>query len=219
MKLLLTSGGIQNEAIKLALTNLLGKQINQAIVCYIPTAAIGDLTPHDWFVTEIKKAYDIGWKEFNLVDLSLPKDVISERIQKSDVVYVEGGNLYYLAEVINKNNLQGVFQNIFESNRVYVGVSAGSMIFCKNISVSSAKLFGEETHLDASHAKSPFNLFNWYLKPHLYSKEFPDRTDSWIEKIAAKANFPIYAIDDDSAIQVLDDKVEVISEGKWRLFE
>ena len=39
-----------------------------------------------------------------------------------------------------------------------------------------------------------------------------------IEKWAAGLSVPAYAIDDQTAIKVIDGNVEVISEGHWKLF-
>jgi dipeptidase E len=38
------------------------------------------------------------------------------------------------------------------------------------------------------------------------------------EQWAAELSNPAYAIDDDTAIKVVDDTVEIVSEGNWRLF-
>jgi dipeptidase E len=38
------------------------------------------------------------------------------------------------------------------------------------------------------------------------------------EEWAAGIHGPAYAIDDETAIKVTDGKVEVVSEGHWRLF-
>jgi dipeptidase E len=38
------------------------------------------------------------------------------------------------------------------------------------------------------------------------------------EKWAAEIQVPAYAIDDQTAIKVVDGAVEVVSEGHWRLF-
>jgi hypothetical protein len=38
------------------------------------------------------------------------------------------------------------------------------------------------------------------------------------ERWAAGMSLPAYAIDDETAIQVTDDTVDVVSEGHWRLF-
>jgi dipeptidase E len=56
----------------------------------------------------------------------------------------------------------------------------------------------------------------WYLKPHLYSPDFPERDDAWADRIVERADFPIYFIDDETAVRVRGDKVAVVSEGRWR---
>jgi dipeptidase E len=38
-----------------------------------------------------------------------------------------------------------------------------------------------------------------------------------MERAAAKLDYPLYAIDDETAIKVVDGETEVISEGEWRL--
>ena len=45
----------------------------------------------------------------------------------------------------------------------------------------------------------------------------PDTSLANIEKWAAGLSVPAYAIDDDSAITVVDGAVEVVSEGHWKL--
>jgi dipeptidase E len=39
----------------------------------------------------------------------------------------------------------------------------------------------------------------------------------WFEQAAAKLDFPIYALDDDSAVRVIDSQIDVVSAGEWRL--
>ncbi|KKD01890.1 peptidase S51 dipeptidase E, partial [Streptomyces sp. WM6386] len=40
--------------------------------------------------------------------------------------------------------------------------------------------------------------------------------DAWADRIAARADFPIYFIDDETAVRVRAGKMDVISEGRWR---
>jgi dipeptidase E len=94
------------------------------------------------------------------------------------------------------------------------------MIFSRNLSERTGAAFGEQEDrqiLGETRARSPFGLFDWYLKPHLNSPSFPERTLAWFEKAAAKVDFPVYAIDDDSAVRVRGDGVDVVSAGQWRL--
>jgi len=46
----------------------------------------------------------------------------------------------------------------------------------------------------------------------------PENTMADAERWAAGMALPAYAIDDDTAIKVVEGSVEVISEGHWRLF-
>jgi dipeptidase E len=46
----------------------------------------------------------------------------------------------------------------------------------------------------------------------------PHNTLANAEKWAANLGGSAYAIDDETAIKVVDDSVEVISEGHWKLF-
>ena len=46
----------------------------------------------------------------------------------------------------------------------------------------------------------------------------PDTSLAKIEKWAAGLSVPAYAIDDQTAIKVVDGTVEVVSEGHWKLF-
>ena len=104
-------------------------------------------------------------------------------------------------------------------DRVYVGVSAGSMIFSRNLNERSASVIGDtqDLHvLGATTLEPPLGLFDWYLKPHLYSPDFPERGDAWADRIAAQADFPIYFIDDESAVRVNGEEIDVVSEGRWR---
>jgi dipeptidase E len=46
----------------------------------------------------------------------------------------------------------------------------------------------------------------------------PDASLANIERWAAGVAVPTYAIDDQTAIKVTDGAVEVVSEGRWKLF-
>ena len=219
MRLLLTSSGLRNETLRQALRDLLGMPFEEANVVYIPTASVAEPGDHSWLVADLNRLYDLGWRQFDVLELNgLPRQVVLDRLRHADVVYVEGGNHYHLARSITENGLADGFLEALES-RVYVGVSAGSMIFSKRLDEHSADVIGdaEDLHLlGATTLRPPFGLFDWYLKPHLYSPDFPERDDAWAEAIAAKADFPIYFIDDATAVRVDGDEVDVLTEGRWR---
>ena len=48
---------------------------------------------------------------------------------------------------------------------------------------------------------------------------FPQATMEFMERVAAKLDVPLYAFDDETALEVVDGEVEVVSKGQWRLFD
>jgi len=60
-------------------------------------------------------------------------------------------------------------------------------------------------------------LVNFVVRPHLNSKSFPNIKGGFLESIAKDVKVPLYAIDDNSAVKVVGNSVEVISEGEWKL--
>ena len=59
-------------------------------------------------------------------------------------------------------------------------------------------------------------LVDFAIIPHV---EYDDRQDvANAEKWAGRLPVPTYAIDDETAVKVVDGTVEVVSEGNWKLF-
>ena len=219
MKLLLTSAGLRNQTLRQALQDLLGKPFASANVVYVPTASVAAPGDHGWFVADLNQLYGLGWRELDILELNgLPRQMVLGRLLHADVIYVEGGSHYHLARSITGNGLADGLLKALE-DRVYVGVSAGSMIFSRNLDERSASIIGDAADLHVLGATTldpPLGLFDWYLKPHLYSPDFPERDDAWADRIAAQANFPVYFIDDETAIRVDGDQTDILSEGRWR---
>src|ERR1700760_2207976 len=142
--MLLTSNGLRNELLTSALAELIGKPFTRAKVVFIPTASVAIAGDHGWLVEDLNRLYGLRWREFNVLELNgLPSSLVLARLRHADVIYVEGGNPYHLANSITANGLAAEMAGILES-KVYVGVSAGSMIFSRNLSERTSEAFGEQ---------------------------------------------------------------------------
>ena len=72
--------------------------------------------------------------------------------------------------------------------------------------------------MNRSPAATSAGLVEFSLYPHLEREDMPDTSLANIERWAAGLSVPAYAIDDQTAIKVVDGTVEVVSEGNWKLF-
>jgi len=231
-KLLLTSAGCTNERIRAALADLLGKPIAEASALFIPSAiyAIPASFKHGW--QAMKGFGDLGWKSFGVLELtalpSLPKAFWLPQLEASDAIIVGGGNGFYLSYWMERSGLFELLPRLLRQGKVYVGVSAGSMVLTPGLNVDRDHLrqtgvyrddqYGEDMHASAGSDKT-LGLVDFVIRPHLNSDYFSHATLETIEQWAAIVDAPLYALDDESALKVVDGRVEVVSAGQWKLFQ
>jgi dipeptidase E len=76
------------------------------------------------------------------------------------------------------------------------------------------KVWSPPGGVDAALGIVDFSIF-----PHVDHPDLPENTMAEAERWAAGLGNPAYAIDDDTAIKVVEGAVEVVSDGNWRYFE
>jgi len=219
MKLLLTSAGISNTSIRNALVDLLGKPIAEASAIFVPTAIYAIADGANIARKVICGSFgdpfcDLGWKSLGVLELtalpSIKQELWVPMLQETDALLVGGGDCQYLCYWMQHSGLATLLPSLLRKT-VYVGLSAGSMIMTR-----FGTTYGNHT-LPAETDKS-LGLVDFALHPHLDHESFPRNSMTNLEKLAATIPLPSYAIDDQTAIKVIDDTVEVVSEGHWKLF-
>ncbi len=98
-----------------------------------------------------------------------------------------------------------------------MGISAGSMVTAKNISLTTAGILYYEQTGKFENRKG-LGFVDFEIRPHLNSSDFPKVRLDYLKKLAIKTSTTFYAIDDATAIKVVEGKVSVVSEGKWQKF-
>jgi dipeptidase E len=220
MKYLLTSAGIKNASIHEALVELLGKPIAECDALCIPTAVYGHpkAGPRNaWrFISGQEPRspmVGLGWKSLGVLELTALPSLDEERwvplVRATDVLLVEGGDAAYLCHWMRASGLAGLLPSLHRT--VWVGLSAGSMVMTPRIGPDFVNWHSPAG--DKTLGVVPFSIF-----PHLGNPDLPENTMAAAEMWAADLGAPAYAIDDETAIKVVDGAVEVISEGHWKLF-
>ena len=220
MKLLLTSAGITNKSIEAALTSLLPRRAGLPAVAgecnlaFVPTAANVEEGDKGWLIDDLNNLRKMGFKELDIVDFSaMPRDVYLPRLEHADVICFSGGNNFHLIHMIKKLGLNQDLIKLLET-RVYMGISAGSVVAGTSLMLSSSATMYSESIGDIKDDRG-LGYADIHIRPHLNSPWFPDVRVEKIREHAKEALTPIYALDDQSAIKIDGDKLEVISEGTW----
>lgn len=217
VKLLLTSAGNTNKKIEKTLLELLGKPFSAAKITFIPTAANVETGNKSWLVDDLNNFKKLGFKSFDIVDIAaVSKKIWLPSLKRADILVFGGGNVKYLLDWIRKSGLSKILPD-FLKTKVYVGISAGSMVTAKQVSLTSSGILYYEKTGNFENMEG-LGYVDFEIRPHLNSKSFPLVRISYLEKLAAKTGNTFYAIDDNSAVKVVDEKVTVVSEGKWKRF-
>jgi dipeptidase E len=155
---------------------------------------------------------EFGWKSVGLLELTALPSVGRERwepwVRAADALLVDGGEAVYLATWMRQSGLAELLPELHDT--VWVGVSAGSMVMTPRIGREFVDWRPDGT--DETLGVVDFSIF-----PHLDYPGWTENSTESARRWAAKLSGPAYAIDEQTAIRVVDGAVDVISEGNWEL--
>jgi dipeptidase E len=224
MKLLLTSSGISNPSIEDALVELLGKPIAESSALIVPTAIypFRDGPGGAWRAISGKTDSPfsgLGWKSLGVLELTALPSIEEESwvplVRETDALLVWGGHVMYLCYWMRQSGLADLLPSL--NDLVYVGVSAGSIVMTP---YNGDVEFNLQTIPEGSDAAREgdraLGLVDFTVRVHVDREGFESMAD--VERWAAGIPVPTYAIDDETAIRVIDGSPEVVSEGNWQLF-
>ena len=132
-------------------------------------------------------------------------------VQQADVLLVNGGDAVYLGHWMRQSGLADLLPSLDKT--VWVGLSAGSMVMTPRVGEefveSKPSITGDDITL---------GVVDFSICPHVDHPDLPENTMAAAERWAARLGGPAYAIDDQTAIKVVDGVVEIVSEGHWKRF-
>ena len=154
----------------------------------------------------------LGWASLGVLELTALPTIGAERwvpwIREADVLLVNGGDATYLCHWMRESGLADLMPSLPDT--VWLGMSAGSMVMTPRVGADFVSWPSAPD--DRTLGVVDFSIF-----PHLDA--FPTNTMADAERWAAEIGVPAYAIDEQTAISVVDGSVDVVSEGRWRKFE
>jgi len=158
---------------------------------------------------------ELGWKSVGLIELTALPSIDEERwvplVREADVLLVSGGDALYLCHWMRECGLADLLPSL--ADMVWIGMSAGSMVMTPRVGkefVGWRPTAGDDRAL---------GLVDFSIFPHLDHESLPENTLAHAKAWAAGLDCPAYAIDDETAIRVVGDAVDVVSEGQWHRFD
>lgn len=152
-----------------------------------------------------KTLMGLGYKNFQLIDL----DTYREQFD-FDVIYIIGGNTFYLLDSIKRNAFKEKMQEFLDKGGIIVGQSAGSYVLCPTIEMANWK--HQDKNIVGLKSLKALNLI-----PFLVSVHYNNSFDNAIKKGVKNSGLITYALKDGQAIYYDDKKIEFLN-GKPKLF-
>jgi len=213
MKFLLTSNGICNQTLADVLSELVGKPASETKIGFIPTAVDGEKSSNkDWFIKQLTDLQKFGFSWIDIVDIAAENVNWQEKLDKVDVVYVGGGNEYYLIGAMRKGGFKDWLEQRLDK-KVYVGGSAGSVAVTPSITVSRIESYGSPNVSEVTDMNG-LGFVDFEFGPHI--PDWPSYEEA--EDYAKTTKNRFYVVDNESAIKVVDGEIEIVGEGKHRQY-
>lgn len=133
--IVLTSCGIINNEFKNRFYEIVTKEeLKDKKVLYITTASDGEMNDDkSWMDEEYKTILNLGIDEFNITEYKIGSEI---KINDFDIIYMMGGNTFYLLDVIRKTQFNKTILDFINKGKIYIGSSAGSEILGNSIDVA-----------------------------------------------------------------------------------
>ncbi len=105
-------------------SSLIEKVVKGGNLAFIPTAA--DTYKDKWWIKEDKMK--LAKKGFILTEIDIKRKVSLKEFENFDVIFMAGGNSFYLLQKIQESGFGRIVKKLVEKNVTYVGSSAGAVV-------------------------------------------------------------------------------------------
>jgi dipeptidase E len=173
------------------------------VVC-IPTAAYGE-EKWDWLPRDMAPVQKRAktFREFNIAGQSLAD--VRQALQGADVIYVTGGNTYYLLEQAQKCDFKGALKEAMNTGATYFGTCAGAILVCPRID------FIADMDNVAKATLTEFNglgLVDFLVMPHTDNEGYGPVVKRLTAELKAKHE-TVIGLRDDQALYIHGNYIEV----------
>lgn len=177
---------------------------------FIPTASLYKEKDYkSYFKDVVAKQFSSLSIQSEIVEISnySPKE-LEKKFEEFDIIYVGGGNTFYLLDKINQCNFQNALEKVFSRNGLYIGSSAGSVVTCPNIEFIAA--MDEPNYAPQLDNYKGLGYIDRPLIPHLGHEKYSHIAHT-IQQGMIKANKPHFCLKDDEGLYINDNMIELIA--------
>lgn len=204
MKLLLASSGLSY------IKEFVGKDPKLVDLLFIPTA--GNMYDNVWWIDKDRAVLaDMGFKITELDIEGAAKDKLQTVIDETDVVYVAGGNTFYLLNQLRRSGFGEMLDKFVENGGKYVGASAGALVAGPDIEIAAT---ADELVPDLESTRG-LGWVDIVPMPHYGMSSRTKSIDNAVNQY--KSKYKVVPITDDQAILVDGGDLRIVDSPRNKL--
>ena len=158
---------------------LLPKSPEKSKLSFISTAS-NLYKDKSWVYKDRDKLVEMGFVVKDLDIANKTKDNLQKELENVDVVFVSGGNTFYLLEKAKESGFDKIIKKLINKGVVYIGSSAGSALVCPTIGM----IKGLDDPADAPSLKSykGLNVVDFLILPHYGDEDYKEQYKTILKK-------------------------------------
>ena len=183
---------------------ILPKPPKELKLTHITTASI-DEKNKDYFHKETQIMKELGFQVTEADISGMTEGKVRKLLKDTNIIYVQGGNTYYLLKSIKESGFDKVVKELLEKGVIYIGVSAGSYVAGPTIEQA-----------DWIHEHNRFGLTDltaMNLVPFLLMVHYVPEYKSILKEKIQKSKYEFKILTDDQAILVKGDNYKLVGKG------
>lgn len=175
-----------------------GHAVHGKSVTFITTASV----PEEFtgYINDDKNAFE------QLDVTGKTESEIKKMFAKNDFIYVSGGNTFYLLQELKKSGAEQLLTVEIEKGKIYIGVSAGTMILSPGITY--AQMMDDSTKAPDLIDFTGLGIVPFYPLPHFKSEPFADVADAVMKR--NENQLSLIPMSNTQAIEVLDNQQKIV---------
>ena len=204
--ILLTSGGIRFQPVADAFIKLLHNKPSETRMAHIMTAT--KMARHLTYLAEDIAAFKKLGLNYEDIDIEgKSADELRTILKDFDVIYVQGGDPYYLLKHIKLSGFDVVIQELLAAGKLYVGVSAGSYVACPTLESALWKRPERARHGLADNEPA-MHLVDFLVQVH-----YEDKHKDAVKMGIAHTHLPVRILTNNQALLIIDGNIQLVGSG------
>jgi len=183
------------------------KPITGLKVAFIDTASESEKGDLPWLDADRDALIEQGFDVFDYSITGKTNTEVVQALQDIDVLFVAGGNTFYLLEQANKCNFKKVVTDLLHAGVTYIGSSAGSLLLCPNI--EPIKFLDDPNKAIDLQTYDALGLIDFIALPHWGHERFKERQLKAIEFLYGK-DYKVILLTDKQYVWVAGDRYKIM---------